>query len=303
MDAAYSAIRDDLRAIINEHIPPKLSVHSAVHSRLSSSHLPNDFVHAHSSVRQQTLPPPNASFNSRTVTHTSVQKPAPTPAPLLLGTGVPTNTDTLDFILPVQPRAWLFFTRFSPRVTTEQISTMVRGWLAIGPDDVIVRRLTKRDVDVSTLSFVSFKIGVPLSLRDKALCADTWPPGLAFKEFIDAAQDPVLTQLASPPATTAESLDAPSSLPGSVITAAPILPRGSLTVQLSLFRRPRYTAPHRKVYQHRRKGRGLYVVNGQRMWLSRMNSYCRLSLLHHHLLPPPFRHSSIRLLQVTTLLH
>uniref|UniRef100_A0A182M190 Uncharacterized protein n=1 Tax=Anopheles culicifacies TaxID=139723 RepID=A0A182M190_9DIPT len=199
------------------------------------------------------LPPPPSGthniFTTRT-THTSALNPTPAPslAPLLKGTGVVNNTDTLDFVLPAEPRAWLFFTRFSPRVTTEQIATMVQGRLAIGPDAVIVRRLTKRDVDVASLSFVSFKIGVPLSLRDKALLADTWPPGLSFKEFIDNCPLfdlpellPANANTAAPPipAPTLPALamsyasalsEAPPAQPLAKATVTPILPAAEITV-------------------------------------------------------------------------
>ena len=50
--------------------------------------------------------------------------------PLLRGSGSPLDSDTVDTIPHTDTRMWLFFTSFSPSVTTEQISLMVQVRLA-----------------------------------------------------------------------------------------------------------------------------------------------------------------------------
>lgn len=46
-----------------------------------------------------------------------------------------------------------------------------------------VRRLVKKDADVSKLSVVSYRVLLPDNLRDVALQADTWPTGVMVREF------------------------------------------------------------------------------------------------------------------------
>uniref|UniRef100_A0A182JAY4 Uncharacterized protein n=1 Tax=Anopheles atroparvus TaxID=41427 RepID=A0A182JAY4_ANOAO len=85
---------------------------------------------------------------------------------------------------------YLFLTRIEPDVTSDEIANMVRKLL--GTTDVVVFNLTPRERDPSTLSFISFKVGVSASLRDTALSSDTWPQDLHFREFTDRRPYPRL---------------------------------------------------------------------------------------------------------------
>ena len=65
--------------------------------------------------------------------------------------------------------SWIFMSRFDTSVTDKHVVTMVTNRLALAPSDVVVRRLVKLGANVETMSFVSFKVGVPSSKREEAL--------------------------------------------------------------------------------------------------------------------------------------
>ena len=79
---------------------------------------------------------------------------------------------------------WLYMSRIRPDVTSEVISAMAKVNLEIDNDPVVVK-LVPKGKDISTLTFVSFKIGFDLNLKTKALDPETWPEGILFREFED----------------------------------------------------------------------------------------------------------------------
>lgn len=81
-------------------------------------------------------------------------------------------------------RFWLYLSRIRPDVTVESVCAMVKANLEIDSDATVVKLIPKGKT-VDTLSFVSFKIGLDPSLKDKALDPATWPEGLLFREFED----------------------------------------------------------------------------------------------------------------------
>ncbi|XP_050093838.1 uncharacterized protein LOC126576573 [Anopheles aquasalis] len=105
---------------------------------------------------------------------------APTNPPLVVGTASKTLVKTVP---AYQPKLWLFFSRLTRDTTDEQVADMVHHCL--GVNDVLVRRLLARDRDVTSVPFLSFKVGVPLALRERALDPATWPHGVSFREFVD----------------------------------------------------------------------------------------------------------------------
>lgn len=134
------------------------------------------------------LPPTQGSQGtSRRPTHINIIDPAAqvsSPPPFRRGTGAPEAHDPKCIPLDSQ-MFWLFITRLRPNVTEENILTMACRRLSLNMADIIVRKLVKRDTNCSTLSFVSFKVGLPASVQHVALSPTTWPPGLIFREFID----------------------------------------------------------------------------------------------------------------------
>lgn len=101
--------------------------------------------------------------------------------PLFCGTAEQ-GSNAVNLVPAPNRRMWLFISRLATDSTDEAVHSMVTDCL--GSNDVEVRRLVRDNIDVSTLSFLSFKVGVPADLKDKALDPRTWPRGLLFREFV-----------------------------------------------------------------------------------------------------------------------
>lgn len=100
--------------------------------------------------------------------------------PLIAGTASGISVKTVP---EPERRLWLYLSRLSPDTVDEQVSDMVCQCLDIS--DVTVRRLLSKDRDIASVTFLSYKVGIPLSLRKRALDPSTWPNGLLFREFIE----------------------------------------------------------------------------------------------------------------------
>lgn len=97
---------------------------------------------------------------------------------------------SVPFITPAvsAPKFWLYLSGFQPLVTTEDMRKIIERCLEVAaPMDIV--RLTPKDKDVSTLTFISFKIGLDPALKDKSLDAASWPIGVRFREFIDRSKN------------------------------------------------------------------------------------------------------------------
>lgn len=113
------------------------------------------------------------------------------PQKLFRGTGVAassgmTTTDGGPTIHE-EDRFWLYLSGISPEVTDDAVSSLVSS--ALETNDSIVTKLVPRGKDMSTLSFISFKVGLHPSLKEKAMTASSWPRGLVFREFVDDSRD------------------------------------------------------------------------------------------------------------------
>lgn len=105
-------------------------------------------------------------------------------APLLLGTGsTPSPSMEIATVPPVQPKFWLYLSRIAREVSVDQVCALAKKRL--GTEDIQVARLVAKGRDISTLSFVSFKIGMNMDLKTKALSTSTWPKGVLYREFSD----------------------------------------------------------------------------------------------------------------------
>lgn len=89
---------------------------------------------------------------------------------------------------PTPPRFWLYLSGFQPQISPDDVQKIVTRCLDLSsPCDVI--RLVPKGKDVSTMSFVSFKIGLDPALQERALLASTWLSGLVFREFVDQSKN------------------------------------------------------------------------------------------------------------------
>lgn len=84
----------------------------------------------------------------------------------------------------VQDKFWLFFTRIKNTVNEERILKMVAN--CIGSKDAVVKKLVSKRINVATLPFISFKVGIDTELKDVALNPASWPEGVCFREFHDS---------------------------------------------------------------------------------------------------------------------
>lgn len=78
---------------------------------------------------------------------------------------------------------WMFFTRIKRSVNEQQIMKLVND--SIGTCDVVVKKLVSRWRDVSTMPFISYKVGIDVGLKDLAMNPSSWPKGISFREFQD----------------------------------------------------------------------------------------------------------------------
>lgn len=93
---------------------------------------------------------------------------------------------SVPFITPAAPKPvfWLYLSGFQPKITDKDVEKIVSCCLDSNePMNVI--RLVPKGIDVSNMTFVSFKIGLSPALKPQALNAENWPDGLMFREFMD----------------------------------------------------------------------------------------------------------------------
>ncbi|XP_058128512.1 uncharacterized protein LOC131292793 [Anopheles ziemanni] len=111
----------------------------------------------------------------------------PAPPPL---TDEITGTDTI--LSPLRAavpesrtdRIWIRLSNISTAVTTDDVVASVKRRLAT--EDVVAFCLLKKGARVDSMSWLSFKVRVPASLRDKALTPSTWPADVGVREFIQS---------------------------------------------------------------------------------------------------------------------
>lgn len=78
---------------------------------------------------------------------------------------------------------WIYLTKISPEATEEDIVNLAKSCLQ--SEDVIAKALVPKGRPPSTLTFISFKVGVSQDLKSKAMNPSTWPPQIQFREFIE----------------------------------------------------------------------------------------------------------------------
>lgn len=91
--------------------------------------------------------------------------------------------------LTVQPPPelfWIYLSRFHPTVTADVIERLAREGLQTTEPMKIIP-LVKKGVDLSSMNFISFKVGVHPSLKSAALDPQSWPKGVVFRQFDDTS--------------------------------------------------------------------------------------------------------------------
>lgn len=90
-----------------------------------------------------------------------------------------------------ESKFWLFLSRFSPHATVEEISNLVQRNLDMN-EPVEVVKLVRRGVEINQLSFVSFKIGMGMKWKEKAMQPENWQKGIYFREFVGVERGPAI---------------------------------------------------------------------------------------------------------------
>lgn len=79
---------------------------------------------------------------------------------------------------------WIYLSAFHPSTSEAEIATLTKDCLNMEMDaQPKVVKLIPKGRDISSLSFVSFKIGVNIALKDVALSSSSWPENVCFREF------------------------------------------------------------------------------------------------------------------------
>lgn len=89
---------------------------------------------------------------------------------------------------PLPEQFWLYMTGLNPLITDTDVQKIVSRCLNIS-DGAEVARLVPKGKDVSTLTFVSYKIGLDPALKELALEPSSWPVGIRLREFIDYSKN------------------------------------------------------------------------------------------------------------------
>ncbi|XP_058448945.1 uncharacterized protein LOC131428902 [Malaya genurostris] len=84
----------------------------------------------------------------------------------------PSNNCNITTVPTPCSLVWIYLSRFHPSVSKEMVSQLTKDGLQCS-EDVTVIPLVKKDVDVNTLNFVSFKVGILPKFREAALNPDT----------------------------------------------------------------------------------------------------------------------------------
>lgn len=96
--------------------------------------------------------------------------------------GARTIQREIKTVVDEREQFWIYLGRLHHSNTVEDIVEMTRECLALNEAPTVIR-LVKKDVDVTKLPFVSFRVLLPDEIRDTALLAETWPTGVAIREF------------------------------------------------------------------------------------------------------------------------
>lgn len=89
----------------------------------------------------------------------------------------------------IQPKFWIHISEFETSETEDAVKLLVSDCLNTDVDKLEAFKLVPKDRDINTLRFISFKVGIPLELKDVALSSSTWPIGLSVRQF-DSSRRP-----------------------------------------------------------------------------------------------------------------
>ncbi|KAL1399024.1 hypothetical protein pipiens_002286 [Culex pipiens pipiens] len=96
--------------------------------------------------------------------------------------GTRTVQREIKTVVDEREQFWMYLGRLHHSHSVDDIAEMTQECLGLEVAPKVIR-LVKKDVDVTKLPFVSFRVLLPDETRDVALQAETWPTGVAIREF------------------------------------------------------------------------------------------------------------------------
>lgn len=139
------------------------------------------------------------------------------PAKAMCGVGTSaadTNLVVAEAASQDPDKFWLYLSGILPEVPESKVTELAESKLKT--TNLRVVKLVPRGKDTRSLTFVSYKIGMPLELKSIALATETWPRGIRFREFEDLGSKKQFFW--KPTAVTTSSTDP------TVLTDTPIAP-------------------------------------------------------------------------------
>lgn len=183
LDAATATFKLTVLAAVGQHIQSRSVPRTGIMTSTNHRNTPLSLA-PHAEVTQTTTPADLTNPAKRRLVDRS--PPTTVPAtPLLTGTApISSSSSHASLLLPPEsPKFWLYLSRFRPTATCQDVQAFVKEQTGI--EDVIVIKLVPAVRDLTTLTFTSFKVGMSIEHRDRALARSSWPIGTVFKEFID----------------------------------------------------------------------------------------------------------------------
>lgn len=119
---------------------------------------------------------PSTSALSIVSTSSSLSKTGTTEKTVIGGT-----TDV--FLTAAPKRVWIFITNMSIATSSEDIIKFVLAKFKIKLEPSHCVRLTKANVDVATLDYVSFRVRIMGDVESDVLNASNWPSGVHVRKF------------------------------------------------------------------------------------------------------------------------
>lgn len=86
------------------------------------------------------------------------------------------------------PKCWVYLSGFNPKITDEDVMKIVKRCMDF-EGVVEAYRLVPKDAITSRYTYVSYKVGLDLSLKEKALMLSNWPQSIKVREFVKSPKN------------------------------------------------------------------------------------------------------------------
>lgn len=131
------------------------------------------------------------------------EKPTKPQSACVIGSG-----DSNEVLQVVEPRKLHVASMLHPSTETNQLATFLKVKLDIPLDssDVRVHKLVPAGTDLSTLDYVSFKIGISGHRFEELMSPSLWPKGVRVREFEYRSRKSRSNAVFLPPQTAASTI-------------------------------------------------------------------------------------------------